>query len=278
MTLVPKYVKLDASRGSRAPRCVLVVDHDVPTHGAAERVLATRGFEVRVAAGAIEAMFVVEAARPDIVLCELGLPGVDGIVLAEALKRDGSPAAVTVVGFTERPELAELAAHHGRFDALVQKPLDWHALADLLDTLLANEPATTGSVPGPPATRATVLVTDDDSDLRDTLAEILEDGGMAVLTAENGQEALHVLKSGRVAVDMMLLDLMMPVMDGWTVLARMQRDEELRHIPVIVMTAGGAPALATLPASQPRLAKPLTVDQLLGAVGAVLPRVQPSAG
>lgn len=84
--------------------------------------------------------------------------------------------------------------------------------------------------------KRTVLVVDDDYDLRETLRDVLEDEGYLVQTAANGQEALDCLHDGS-APEVVLLDLMMPVMDGWHFLDELQRDSALADIPVVVMSA-----------------------------------------
>ena len=81
----------------------------------------------------------------------------------------------------------------------------------------------------------TVLVVDDNEINREILGEVLEDD-YQVLTAENGQAALDLLRSGSVGVSAILLDLLMPVMDGRTFLREAQSDPELRDIPVLVVT------------------------------------------
>jgi CheY-like chemotaxis protein len=84
-----------------------------------------------------------------------------------------------------------------------------------------------------------VLVVDDDFDLRQIVREILQEEGYEVETAANGREALRRLQRSdppRVVV----LDLMMPVMDGWQLLAELQRDATLAKIPVVVITASKA--------------------------------------
>ena len=113
-----------------------------------------------------------------------------------------------------------------------------------------------------PAQR-TVLVVDDDADTRQGLCEILEDEGYRCEMADDGSEALGLLDDTPQRVDVVLLDLMMPRMDGWTVLRRMEADPKLRRVPVVVMSAGGARALSSLPAQQLRLAKPIDIDELL---------------
>jgi two-component system, sensor histidine kinase and response regulator len=106
-----------------------------------------------------------------------------------------------------------------------------------------------------------VLVVDDDQDIRESLREVLEDAGYAVVTASNGQEALDVLgRSPRPSV--VILDLMLPVLDGARVYATMQADPQLAAIPVIMSTA--VPSLA--PEHVTVLAKPLRLERLLAMV------------
>ena len=85
------------------------------------------------------------------------------------------------------------------------------------------------------ARQCTVLVVDDERLIRDVLAEFLRDAGYDVANAENGRIALAVLE--RRLVDVILLDLMMPVMDGFAFRARLLESPGLAHIPVIVLSA-----------------------------------------
>jgi CheY-like chemotaxis protein len=83
-----------------------------------------------------------------------------------------------------------------------------------------------------------ILVVDDDAGVCGTVAELLEDEGFRVATAVNGRAALDAIGAGlRPAA--IVLDLMMPVMDGWDFRAEQLRDPELRDVPVVVMTAAG---------------------------------------
>ena len=113
-----------------------------------------------------------------------------------------------------------------------------------------------------------VLVVDDDADIRAFVSELLVDEGYAVRAATNGRDALAVL--GNWHPDVILLDLMMPEMDGWAFLAAQQRNLELVRIPVIVMSAsyilrGGAGRIA----AADKVAKPFAIDQLLAKVEAL---------
>ncbi len=113
-----------------------------------------------------------------------------------------------------------------------------------------------------PRVNGDILVVEDDASIRDTLRELLEDEGYRVLWAENGIEALRQLRTCTPGV--ILLDLMMPVMDGWQLRKELQRDPALAHIPVVVVSAEHRldRAVAAL-AVQGWLAKPFELQALL---------------
>ena len=85
-----------------------------------------------------------------------------------------------------------------------------------------------------------ILVVEDDFMIRETVAELLRDEGYAVACAGNGAEALGLLADGD-RPDVILLDLMMPVMNGWELRNALARDPRFSRIPVIVLSAGSAP-------------------------------------
>ena len=114
-----------------------------------------------------------------------------------------------------------------------------------------------------------ILVVDDDKDIRDSVAEVLEDEGYVVSHAANGAEALTRLRA-RYTPCVIILDLMMPVMDGFEFRHEQLMDPALSRIPVIVLTADANPKqrAATLKALA-GLPKPVRVDLLLTAVAKV---------
>lgn len=120
-----------------------------------------------------------------------------------------------------------------------------------------------------------LLLVEDDDDIRELLALALEDAGFQVLTAPNGREALDCLTSlpAKSLPSVLLLDLMMPVMDGRDFLAVKDRNARLRHLPVLVLTAvSPTPALHELP-DHPSMVmgKPLNLGKLLEAVRQLSP-------
>ena len=117
-----------------------------------------------------------------------------------------------------------------------------------------------------PAERPLVLVVDDDGDVREAVAEVLRDQGYDVETAANGQVALKHLETG-LAPDVLVLDLMMPIVDGWSVLAHLKDTPALAHIPVLVITAAGGSVVEPIASlTHGFLKKPLDLEHLLDAL------------
>ena len=111
---------------------------------------------------------------------------------------------------------------------------------------------------------ATVFIVEDDVDTREMLGRFLELEGYRVETAANGKLALERLGSG-VGPCVILLDLMMPVMDGWQFRQAQVQDRSLAGIPVIVVSAAGRERLEKIHADA-YLSKPVDLDELLGCV------------
>lgn len=113
-----------------------------------------------------------------------------------------------------------------------------------------------------------ILVVEDDFDIRDTLAQILEAEGYVVRGAANGHEALELLRRDRGDLPaLILLDLMMPVMNGWQFRAEQLQDPELATIPVVVISADASvhQKAASIDAAS-FLKKPVQLETLLDTV------------
>ena len=108
---------------------------------------------------------------------------------------------------------------------------------------------------------ASVLVVDDDDDIRDAICGVLEAEGYTTLSAENGEVALEAMGRGRRPC-VVLLDLMMPVMNGWDFMRAVSQKHDLDDLPVVVVSAYSE----TAPGAKRVLKKPLDVKQLLAAV------------
>jgi CheY-like chemotaxis protein len=108
-----------------------------------------------------------------------------------------------------------------------------------------------------------ILIVDDDIDIREILAETLGQSGFEVTTAGNGVEALAALRRMKTRPAAILLDLMMPIMDGYTFLEQRSSDPALASIPIAIVTAGHRIDRARLGDELPILRKPFDVPQLL---------------
>src|SRR5579872_3793802 len=114
-------------------------------------------------------------------------------------------------------------------------------------------PATNG------ARDRSVLIVDDDDAIREVVAEVLRDEGYGVVCAANGAQALEVLGVEPLP-NLILLDLMMPVMSGWELLEHLQESDRMSSIPVVVVSAMAAPGVSE------HLSKPIALDVLLETV------------
>lgn len=113
----------------------------------------------------------------------------------------------------------------------------------------------------------TIFVVDDDKAIRETLADLLQDEGYTVVTATNGQDALQKLRadpSRRPCV--IILDLMMPVMNGADFYSAQQRDPDLSSIPVVVTSADGHVSVKSKPFGGEYLAKPIRFETVLDMI------------
>jgi len=114
--------------------------------------------------------------------------------------------------------------------------------------------------------RSRILLVEDDAPLRETLTEILGEEGYEVASAANGAEALALLEAAD-APSLILLDLMMPVMNGWELHLALRADPRLAEIPVVVLSARAGVSGGALPDAAAFLAKPFDAARLLDTVG-----------
>ena len=117
-----------------------------------------------------------------------------------------------------------------------------------------------------------ILLVEDDPDIREAIQDVLTEEGYDVAVADTGLQALDRLRCGEPLPDLILLDLMMPVMDGWQFRAEQRRHPDWGAIPVIVLSAVGnthekADSIGALGC----LRKPLDIDELLDMLQRVLP-------
>ncbi len=206
---------------SRPGRTVLLVDDDEGVRRLFASELAPLGIHVLEARDGSSAIEIALAERPDAILLDVLMPGLDGWETLRALKQRPETRTIPVVILSVVDNRA-FGLSLGAFDYLV-KPVE---LSTLLDSL---------SRAGVLASRGHLLVVDDDADVRQLLTQELVSAGYRVQSAEGGAEALESMGLERPSA--VILDLMMKPPDGFEVLIRMREDPDLREVPVVIVTA-----------------------------------------
>jgi CheY-like chemotaxis protein len=236
---------------------VLVIDDDPASRDVLAQFLARRGFRVEAAAGGEEGLALARKLRPLAITLDVVMPGMDGWAVLAALKADPDLADVPVVMLTMVDD-RNRGFRLGAADYLM-KPVD----PDRLTAVLRRHQG------DPSARRA--LVVDDDDDLRRRLRGLLEKDGWAVDEAADGREALDRLGG---QPSLVLLDLLMPVMDGFEFLAEFRQRDGFETVPVVVLTAKDLTDAdhGRLRGSVEAVLRkgPLGAEQLLAEVGAAM--------
>jgi signal transduction histidine kinase/CheY-like chemotaxis protein len=204
--------------GARHRPVVLVIDDDATVVDLMQRNLTKDGYEVKVARDGATGLALARAAAPDVILLDVMMPGMDGWAVLTELKNDPALRAIPVIMSTMLDEQG-MGLALGADDYLV-KPIDRERLTAALKRH-------TG--------RRDVLLVEDDPAAREMVQRVLDREGWQVTSAENGRVALERLADHSFAL--VLLDLMMPEMDGFAFLHRLRQNPAWRDIPVIVVTA-----------------------------------------
>ncbi|MGH6990946.1 MAG: ATP-binding response regulator, partial [Stellaceae bacterium] len=201
---------------------VLVVDDDEAVHETVGGMLGREGYRVMHARGGHEALAMARQERPDAITLDVMMPHMDGWSVLTALKNESALAEIPVIMLTMLHERA-IALQLGA-SGYITKPIDWTQLSGMLHRL------------GKRGSAARVLVIDDDPEMRTATRRMLERSGHTVAEAANGEEGLTWLAANP-SPSVILLDLMMPVMDGFEFLERIRDSAAWRDVPVLVVTA-----------------------------------------
>jgi signal transduction histidine kinase/CheY-like chemotaxis protein len=221
----PKAESAAASESSAAPNMegtpVLVVDDDADTRQVLKRFLNRKGFPVECASSGEEGLRLARELHPMAIILDVMMPGMDGWAVLSTLKSEEEVKDIPVVMLTIVDD-KNLGYALGATDYLI-KPVDRDRLHEIL--------AKFRNVPPP----RSALVVDDEEPARKMLTQILEKERWNVVQAENGLEALERIAKER--PDLILLDLVMPKMNGYQFLAELRNHDKWRSIPIIVVTA-----------------------------------------
>ena len=213
----------DKSSAAAAPGAstILVIDDDSNARDLLKRMLTREGFRVVTATNGEEGLRLARSAQPDAITLDVMMPGMDGWTVLTRLKadRDLAQIPVIIVTIVDRHEtgFALGAADY------VTKPIDSDRLTQLLRKYKCKHP------PCP------ILLVEDDAPTREMLRRTLEKAGWTVAEAHNGKMALASLPE--VKPELIILDLMMPEMDGFEFLEQLRQNKDVQNVPIIVVTA-----------------------------------------
>ncbi len=249
---------------------ILVVEDDTALAHVLAGVVKAHGHDVLLAHDGTSAVQLARAHHPDGVLLDISLPAIDGWAVLAALRERPDTAAIPV-HFISASDEARRAMAAGAVGFLL-KPVTREAVAEALERLLAHRPQLAGQC---------VLLVDDDMRNLFALAKTLRDWGLHVLMASNGRKALDTLAE-HAGIQLVLMDIMMPVMDGYTAISLIRSQATLATLPIIALTAKAMPGdreRCLEAGASDYLTKPVDLDQLalalhrwLGARIALEPR------
>ncbi len=200
---------------------VLVIEDDPGSRDLLTRFLTKEGYRVETASGGEVGLRMAREIHPDVITLDVMMPGMDGWAVLSQLKADPELADIPVVMLTI-VDNKNLGYALGAADYLT-KPIQ----RDRLLAILAKYCS--------PSEPAAVMVVEDDAATREVIRRLLEKTGIHVVEAENGRVALERLAEGQPGL--ILLDLMMPEMDGFQFVDHVREHETWRTIPIVVVTA-----------------------------------------
>ena len=201
---------------------VLVVDDDPTTHDMLTTTLAKEGYRLLHARDGAQALEILRTSPPDLVTLDVMMPKVDGWSVLGMMKSDPDLEHIPVIMITIVDDRS-LGYSMGASEYMT-KPIDRARLVALIRRFTGHD------------ADGVVLIVDDDAEVRDIVRSTVQGAGMRTGEAVNGRVALHWLQD-HPRPALILLDLMMPEMDGFEFLEHMRDDDELRDIPIVVLTA-----------------------------------------
>jgi ammonium transporter len=214
---------------ARQAATVLVIDDDSNVRELVERMLSREGLRVLTAANGEEGLALALEHLPQVITLDVMMPDMDGWSVLSRLKANPQLTNIPVIMLTMVDDKTR-GFSLGAADYLT-KPVD----RDRLLTLVENYRRGAGAEPERTDGTANILVVEDDTTTREMLRKMLEKEGWHVAEADNGTAALGRMSEQR--PDLVLLDLMMPQMDGFEVIRVMRSTMIWRNIPIVVLTA-----------------------------------------
>jgi PAS domain S-box-containing protein len=216
----PSIVERVAAAAGPGTGTVLVVDDESEQRNTLVELLTHEGYRVLTAPDGAHALEIAAVHKPDVITLDVMMPGLDGWATLARIKQQPLLADIPVVIVSMKPD-TDMGYALGAADVL-SKPIERDRLLGLLERFGMG-----GS--------GHVLVVDDDDEARDLVKRAVSKAGWQVQEARNGVEALAAMRARK--PKLVVLDLMMPEMDGFEVLEHLRADPKLRSLPVIIVTA-----------------------------------------
>ncbi|AXE30817.1 hypothetical protein DK842_13515 [Chromobacterium phragmitis] len=243
----PREVGIRLSAPEMANLSVLIADDNPIARETLDITAGELGWEVSTTASGGEAVERVraaqEAGRPvDVVVLDWKMPEMDGLAAAQAIRRlcRGQRMPIILMATAYSRELLKAEPAAGEINEVLNKPVTpsglYNAVARALRPLQAAaavQPQSNNRLDG-----LRLLVVDDSDINREVALRIFEDEGAVVALASDGREALDWLRQNHGDVDIVLMDVQMPVMDGYEATRAIRAAPELSHLPVVALTAG----------------------------------------
>jgi PAS domain S-box-containing protein len=200
---------------------ILCIDDEPDMLSFLQSTFEDAGYDVMLARDHDRAIADAKARRPDLICLDLNMPGKDGFEVLKTLRADADLCDVPVVVVSVSSEEAAKCIASGAHRYLAKPVLALDLMATVREVLAGES--------------GSVLIVEDDPDSARLFADLLAEEGLDVRTAANGREGLDRLAESVPSV--IVLDLMMPIMDGFTFLEHVQDDPVWRQIPVVILTA-----------------------------------------
>jgi signal transduction histidine kinase/DNA-binding response OmpR family regulator len=210
----------EGDRRERISR-VLVIDDDETVHDMLSRLLSKEGFLVDIADNGEAGISQALQLKPDVIVLDVLMPGLDGWDVLARLKNNPETESIPVVMLTMVDDRSK--GYTLGVTDYIYKPVDREKLVAALTRCVRY------------GDTAPVLIVDDDATQRDVLKRTLEKDGWETVRAHNGRAALEAVRARMPSL--IILDLMMPEMDGFELIHTLRKNPDTREIPVVVLTA-----------------------------------------
>ena len=216
---------------------ILFIDDDPDFSDASRIILEQAGYEVALAKDGKTGLEKAKKDNPDLIILDVILPDINGFSVCRELKEDPKYSAIPIVLLTglgaKSGSYAENIGAQHRADAFLEKPSSPPAILEKVNSLLTSKKHSAREERAQPR----ILLVDDDPDFLEATRQILVANRYDVITAKDGEEGIAKAKYEN--PDLIILDVIMPGKDGYTVCYELRKSPQTRPIPVIMLTAIG---------------------------------------